>query len=313
MTLPSALDFINEILDNLLNHGMEYYGRFYSNYRGIVVNNQDPEKQGRILAKVPELTGNETLGTWAWPKGMPAGPQFGIFHPPDEGAAVWIEFEHGDTEAPIYSGGWWAKEDGGGVLETPTDLQRDPPTAKGWYTSSGQAIMFEEDADNEQVKLQWHRVSDNKYSFIIIDKEGSVQIQNHQGTMMYLNAKSGQEGTTLIDKFGNMMSSDKDGIRMVQKDGTLVDLRNNLVQIMGKSVTVATESLGVTGGSSLGTGASEPIVLGNKLNALWTRALAAFATHVHPTTAPSSPTGPPTGAPFPNYTPDTNSTTNKSK
>ncbi len=313
MGIPSAFDIINSILDNIMLYGIEYYGRFYSTYRGIVVSNEDPEKQGRILAKVPELTGDESLGRWAWPKGVPAGPQFGLFHPPDEGAAVWIEFEHGDLEAPIYSGGWWAKEEGGGQLETPTDLQKNPPTAKGWYTSTGQALMFEEEKDKEQVRLQWHGVSKNNYSFIVIDKNGSIQIQNHQGTMLYLNAEDGKEGITLIDKHGNMMASDKDGIKMVQKDGTLVDLQKDLVQVIGKKVTVATESLGVTGGTTLGQGAVDGIPLGNKLLALWTQAVTIFATHIHGTTAPGAPTSPPTGAPWPTYSADVNSRTNKVK
>jgi len=312
----------DQFLDNIIIYGIEYFNRYYSIYPGVVLDNEDPKKQGRIIAKCPNVTHSDKgLGEWAWPIAPAAGPGFGIFHPPDVGAGVWIQFLNGDPTAPVYSGGWWAIEDtadgGSGELELPAELQPtgDPPvpTKKGWFTTSGLGILFDEDPDNEQVRLQWHRPSDNKYSFLVIDKDGSCQLQNHNGTMLHLNAKEGKEGITLIDKHGNMMASDKDGWKVVQKDGVFVELKKDLVQVVGKAVTVAAESFGVTGGSTLGQGGTEPIPLGNKLLQLWTQAMTVFTAHIHPTSAPGAPTGPPSGAPWPTYPPTTNSQVNKSK
>ena len=41
---------------------MPYYGK----YRGIVTENDDPQKQGRLKVKIPKLFGDEEL-EWAYP------------------------------------------------------------------------------------------------------------------------------------------------------------------------------------------------------------------------------------------------------
>lgn len=310
--MDDFLDILDRVIQNVTNFGLEYvFNRYYSIYRGVVTENRDPDKQGRILARVPEITGNDNLTDWAWPRFMGAGYQSGMFHSPEIGDPVYIEFLSGDINAPVYSGGWWGKVEG--ELDTPTDLQKDPPTAKGWYTSTGHGILFETEAGNEQVKLQWHDPTADTYSFIVIDKDGSIQMANHQGTMMVLNAANGKEGITIIDKHGNLLASNDKGWQLVQKDGVLIELKQNVATIMGKEVVISGEGLNVaTGGCTLGQGATEPLVLGNKLMALWSQAMAAFSAHIHNANAPFSPTSPPVGMPFPSYTPDTNSLKNKS-
>jgi hypothetical protein len=80
--------------------------RFYGKYRGLVVMNVDPLQQGRLKAMVPEVLG-EIPSTWALPCAPYAGTGSGFWAIPPVGAAVWIEFEAGDTSRPIWTGGWW--------------------------------------------------------------------------------------------------------------------------------------------------------------------------------------------------------------
>jgi len=292
----NPFDLINGILDNILHHGLEYFGRFYSSYRGIVEDNADPLKQGRILVSVPAISGDDVLGDWAYPKAPVAMPQGGLFHPPDNGSGVWVEFEHGSLEAPIYSGGWWAipdtNEGGDGVNEVPEDLQKDPPSAVGWYASNGHGFMMETEADNEQVKVQWHKPNGDLYSFVVINKDGSVHMANHQGTFFILNAEDGKEGITAVDKHGNLLASTEDGWQMVQKDGSLVELKKDVATVMAKSVVISGEGLNVsTGGVTLGNGASSPIVLGDKLLKWLVNAVTALLAHTHVSAAPGAPTG----------------------
>ncbi len=80
--------------------------KFYGKYRGSVVNNIDPLQRGRIQALVPDVS--STLPTsWAMPAVPVAGSGMGVFVLPPVGAGVWIEFEQGDPDYPIWSGGWW--------------------------------------------------------------------------------------------------------------------------------------------------------------------------------------------------------------
>lgn len=80
---------------------------FYGKYRGIVTDNQDPLMQGRIKAKVPDIFGDQDSG-WALPALPYAGNQVGLFLIPPVNASVWVEFERGDPEYPIWTGCFWA-------------------------------------------------------------------------------------------------------------------------------------------------------------------------------------------------------------
>ena len=69
----------------------------------MVLNNVDPMQQGRIQAQVPAVAGLLPT-TWALPCLPAAGLAEGFFHVPPINAGVWIEFEGGDPDSPIWSG-----------------------------------------------------------------------------------------------------------------------------------------------------------------------------------------------------------------
>jgi uncharacterized protein involved in type VI secretion and phage assembly len=71
-----------------------------------VVDNIDPLNMGRILATVPDVSGL-TPTTYAMPCIPIAGKQMGTFMVPQIGAGVWIQFEAGDPDRPVWTGGWW--------------------------------------------------------------------------------------------------------------------------------------------------------------------------------------------------------------
>jgi len=74
---------------------------FTGKYRGIVTDIQDPLMQGRMQARVPEVTGRrgKRLGIACLAFG---GSQMGLFVLPAVGSAVWMEFEHGDPDYPVW-------------------------------------------------------------------------------------------------------------------------------------------------------------------------------------------------------------------
>ncbi|HUF60484.1 MAG TPA: phage baseplate assembly protein V [Verrucomicrobiales bacterium] len=88
---------------------MSESGRYHGKYRGTVLNNVDPEFQGRLLVQVPDVTGL-TPSSWAEPcvpLAGPTGPPMGVYLVPPVGAGVWVEFEKGDPEYPIWTGCRW--------------------------------------------------------------------------------------------------------------------------------------------------------------------------------------------------------------
>ena len=79
---------------------------FYGKYRGKVENNLDPLQQGRLQVSCPAVLGGGRL-SWAMPCVPYAGPGVGFFAIPPIGANVWVEFEGGDPDYPIWSGCFW--------------------------------------------------------------------------------------------------------------------------------------------------------------------------------------------------------------
>lgn len=80
--------------------------RYFGKYRGTVVQNVDPEQRGRIQAMVPDVSGL-IPSTWAMPCVPIAGKQSGSYFVPQIGAGVWIEFEQGDPDFPVWTGSFW--------------------------------------------------------------------------------------------------------------------------------------------------------------------------------------------------------------
>jgi uncharacterized protein involved in type VI secretion and phage assembly len=100
--------------------------KYYGKYRGTVVNNVDPMQIGRIQAIVPDVSGVIPT-SWAMPCLPGAGINTGVFTVPQIGSGVWIEFEQGDPDQPIWVGGYW-----GTAAEVPVLAHAVPPAVNGF-------------------------------------------------------------------------------------------------------------------------------------------------------------------------------------
>jgi Type VI secretion system/phage-baseplate injector OB domain len=107
-------------------HGIAKCGKpYFGKYRGTVVNNVDPMQMGRIQALVPDVLG-DLLSSWAMPALSVGGMQNGMFAVPIVGSGVWIEFEQGDSDYPIWTGCFF-----GSAAEVPPMARKVPPGVPG--------------------------------------------------------------------------------------------------------------------------------------------------------------------------------------
>jgi uncharacterized protein involved in type VI secretion and phage assembly len=114
--------------------------KFYGKYRGIVTSNSDEMFLGRIKAKVPDVLGSDESG-WATPCAPFGGDGMGMFCLPKVGAGVWMEFEQGDPDYPIYSGAWW-----GSIAQVPTDVFTPVPYKKFMIKTEGGNVLTLDDS-----------------------------------------------------------------------------------------------------------------------------------------------------------------------
>lgn len=74
-------------------------------YRAVISRVDDPEGIGRVKVVCPAVNGREELA-WALPSSPPSGAPA-----PALGTPVWIIFEHGDPDFPVWLGTWRPSDD----------------------------------------------------------------------------------------------------------------------------------------------------------------------------------------------------------
>jgi hypothetical protein len=155
--------------------------RFYGKYRGTVIENIDPEQMGRILAQVPDVLGL-TPSSWALPCVLSAGIQAGVFVVPPIGSGVWIEFEQGNPDYPIWTGGFWGlPADVPALALVPPAI---PPGQNIVLQTSGQSAIIV--SDSAPTPASGGIVLRSVSGAMIVVNETGIYIQNGQGASITL-------------------------------------------------------------------------------------------------------------------------------
>lgn len=237
--------------------------RYFGKYRGLVADNQDPEQRGRLRVRVPSVLGDQVTG-WALPcfaVGGLAGQ--GLFAVPEVNAQLWIEFEEGDLQHPIWTGTFYQQT--ADVPGSPYGSQKSPQSYV-LRTPGGHVLRFDQESGKERVVLEHASGAAAE-----LGSDGSAELRSSGGESVTLDASSG--AVKLSDRNGNSLSMAADGVKL------------KAMQIVLDAMTI---QLGGPGG--------EPLVKGLTF-------LAAFASHMHtpPGAPPGAPpfTGPPIAPPPP--------------
>src|SRR6202162_2334450 len=153
--------------------------RHYGKYRGLVIENLDPEQLGRVLVQVPDVLG-EIPSSWAMPCVPAAGIQAGCFIVPPIGSQVWVEFEQGDPDYPIWTGGFW-----GLVADVPIFATAPPAIPPGQnivLQTTGQNMVMVSDAPPSP--LTGGIVLKSTRGAIIVVNDSGIYISNGKGAMI---------------------------------------------------------------------------------------------------------------------------------
>jgi uncharacterized protein involved in type VI secretion and phage assembly len=142
--------------------------KYFGKYRGPVTDNKDPLKLGRIRAKVPVIYGEYDSG-WALPCTPYAGKGVGLFCIPPTGAMVWIEFEAGNPQTPIWTGCFWENGD--------TPEKTASPDIKILKTETN-TITLKDTSGSESITIE--TASGLK---IVMDKKG-IELNNSSQKIM---------------------------------------------------------------------------------------------------------------------------------
>ncbi|MEU0405895.1 phage baseplate assembly protein V [Streptomyces sp. NPDC006197] len=231
--------------------------RYYGKYRGIVVDHKDPARLGRLRLRVPSLLGPDVVTGWATPC-LPFGgaADQGFLFVPERNASVWVEFEEGDLEFPIWVGTFWTSPDAETQLPRPqsddgsetTEVQ-DPPIRKIIKTAKGHTIQFE-DADGKEAVLvregvQGHLVRMDGKGVTITDKRRNtirlsgdgIEVEENNGNTLRLS----RNGVEMKDSNGS-------AIRMAGSGMTLTSAVSFTIDASGQNVTIIADGINLTKG-----------------------------------------------------------------
>ena len=299
MSLHQARTFdpVGWLIRTIRAFGFEYvFDRYYGIYRAIVVDTSDPENRGRVRVQVPSI-GQETVRdvpdtVWALPSmpglsvGDEGGQLHGVFVPPNVNDQVWVQFEHGKTDNPVYMGGWLPRnnfEDGSDLIET--DALR-----KGIRTATGHLIRLNDDESNLEITISKGDGNGGKSgTFVTMTKDEEIIMATAEGNVIHLS----NDTTTLFAPDGANMCLGDGRALIMDKDGNSFGLDGGKFTVSCDEATLtATRKITLKSNVDIGKGPLyEPAVLGQKAS-LW------YNTHVHTTTVPSTPTTPQTLAPW---------------
>lgn len=238
--------------------------RFYGKYRGFVVDNQDPQQLARLRVQVPSVLGSQTTG-WALPC-LPFGGlgNQGLLLVPEVDAQVWVEFEEGNPDQPIWSGVFWQQ-----TGDLPEEGQLTEPTTRVLRTPSGHVLQFDDAAGEEKFRLAHPAGTE-----MTVDANGTFDLTDASGGKVVLDADAGS--IEIQDRNGNTLTMDSSGTVVRDANGNTIEMTAAGINVKGTTVVIEGSQVAVGGQGG------EPLVKASFL--------ALFATHIHGTgVGPSSP------------------------
>lgn len=121
--------------------------RFYGVTVGVVTNNQDPDKLGRVKVRFPWLSGEEE-SSWARVASPMAGKERGLFLLPEVDDEVLLAFEHGRPEFPYVLGSLWNGKD-----KPPEDNGDGKNNIRSITSRNGHIIRLDDTDGSEKIEI----------------------------------------------------------------------------------------------------------------------------------------------------------------
>ena len=196
--------------------------RVYEPVIGVVTDNKDPDKLGRVKVKLPVLSNNDTT-YWVPLAMLGASKNRGWFFIPEKDDEVLVLFEHGDLDRPLVIGALWNGKD-----KAPDDNKDGKNNRRVIKSRAGSRIVFDDSSDTPQIVIEdgagKGRITiDAKNNKIIIEAlNGDVCFQAPQGDVTIVAKTAELKATQNVEiNAGSAMAVGTDGAAKIDGGPTL--------------------------------------------------------------------------------------------
>ncbi len=156
-------------ISGLLEQSKRPESKIYGVVAGIIVNNKDPDKMGRVKVKIPRISGDEE-SNWARVVSFMGGKERGAFFLPEVNDEVLVAFEYGDINMPYIIGSLW-----NGVDKPPEENANGKNNVRIIKSRSGHIIKFDDTENSEKIEI----VDKTEKNMIIVDtKNNKISIKS---------------------------------------------------------------------------------------------------------------------------------------
>jgi uncharacterized protein involved in type VI secretion and phage assembly len=213
-------------------------GKIYGVVIGVVTNNQDPEKIGRVKVRFPWLDDTDE-SYWAPVATMMAGKDRGSWFLPEVDDEVLVAFGHGDVRFPYVVGAFW-----NGVDTPPRDNADGKNNERVIKSRIGHELIFGDEDGKEK-----------------------VEIKTKAGHQLLLDDTSGSEKITVIDKSGDNkieMDTAQNSIAITAK--TKISLKAQTIEITADNeLTMKSQQVEISADAGLTAKSSSTLTIKGSL------------------------------------------------
>jgi uncharacterized protein involved in type VI secretion and phage assembly len=190
---------------------------------GVVTNNQDPEKLGRVKVRFPWLA-DEQESPWARVAAPMAGQERGLWLLPEVDDEVLVAFEHGDPRFPCVLGALWSRN------APPPETNEDGKNARRQLRSRSGHLVRLDDAEGEE-KIEIVDGS-GKSSIVIATKDNSITL-TCEGDLTLEST-----GGKLVLKAKGMEIASQDAVRLEAQGDVELAASGGNVTVKGSTVNL---------------------------------------------------------------------------
>jgi uncharacterized protein involved in type VI secretion and phage assembly len=212
-------------ITGLLEQNKRLESRIYGVVSGIVINNKDPEKMGRVKVKIPRISGDEE-SNWARIAAFMGGKERGAFFLPEVDDEVLVAFEYGDINMPYIIGSLWNGED-----KPPEQNSDGKNNIRIIRSRSGHVIKLDDTENNEKIEI----IDKTQKNMIIIEKKNNkisiksdkdIELSAPNGKVI-INAKDIEVSSTASTKIQANSSIEAKAKGNMELSGAMLDIKAN--------------------------------------------------------------------------------------